>query len=66
MPLWTWAICAVAGDDAGRLLAAVLEGIEGEEGMACHILAGRKDAKDAALLVELVVGNMVVSASAIN
>ena len=41
---------AVGGGDAGRLLAAVLEGVEAEVGQAGDLLAGRPHAEDAALL----------------
>jgi hypothetical protein len=45
----------VAGDDAGGLLAAMLQGVKGEKGMAGHLFAGRIDAKDATFFVGFVV-----------
>ena len=41
---------AVGGGDAGRLLTAVLEGVQAEVGQAGDLLAGRPHAEDAALL----------------
>ena len=41
---------AVGGGDAGRLLAAVLEGVQAEVGQAGDLLAGGPDAEDTALL----------------
>ena len=47
---------AVAHGDAGGVLAAVLQGPQAKVGDAGHVAAGCPDAKDAALLMELVVG----------
>ena len=49
-------LAAVAHRDAGRLLAAVLEGVEPEVGQLGDVLAGRPDAEDAAG----VLGSLVV------
>ena len=54
---------AVEGDDAGRLLAAMLERVQAEGGQGGGVRMA-EDAEDAALLVELVVvGGSVVSSS---
>ena len=45
---------AVADRDAGRLLAAVLEGVEAEVGELGDVLAGRVYAEDAARFARLV------------
>ena len=41
-------LAAVADRDAGRLLAAVLQGVEAEVGQLGDVLAGGPDAEDAA------------------
>ena len=41
-------LAAVADRDAGRLLAAVLQGVEAEVGQLGDVLAGRPDPEDAA------------------
>src|ERR1700687_4642880 len=46
---------AVGDGDAGRLLPAVLQGIDTEIGHARHVFVGREDADNAAGLVRLVV-----------
>jgi hypothetical protein len=52
---------AVADRDAGRLLAAVLQGVEAEVGQLRDLLAGSPDAEDTAgILRALVVGEEVV------
>src|SRR5262249_50920745 len=43
-------VAALAGRDPGRLLAAVLEGVEPEVGEAGDVVAGRVHAEDAALI----------------
>ena len=45
---------AVEGDDAGRLLAAMLQGMQAERGQRRGVRMA-EDAEDAALLVQLVV-----------
>ena len=50
-------LAAVADRDAGRLLAAVLQGVEAEVGQLGDVLAGGPDPEDAAgVLGSLVVG----------
>ena len=52
---------AVADRDAGRLLAAVLEGVEAEVGELGDLLAGRPDPEDAAgVLRALLAGEQIV------
>ena len=47
---------AVVGDgDAGALLAAVLQGVEAEEGEARDVASRRVDAEDATAVVETIV-----------
>ena len=48
-------LLAVEGDDAGRLLAAMLQGVQAEDGARPRLLDARRDAEDAAFLLELVV-----------
>ncbi len=65
--MWRLSCAAVADGDAGRLLAAVLEGVEPDVGQAGDRRAGRPDADDAALLaraVRLVHGEHVTHDSA--
>ena len=60
-------LAGIAHRDAGALLAAVLEGVEGVEGQALHLAARRDHAEDAALLAGRVVqavGLAVAHASA--
>ena len=55
-PTWrsAWNLRAVEGDDAGRLLAAMLERMQAERRERRRVLVA-EDAEDAAFLVELVV-----------
>jgi len=46
-------VVAVEGDDAARLLAAMLEGVQAEHRQCCRVVM-TEDAEDAALLVQLV------------
>jgi len=47
-------VCAIAGDDAGGLLAAMLEGVEAEIG-EIGSFGMAENAKDTTLVVEMIV-----------
>ena len=60
-------LAAVADRDAGRLLAAVLQGVEAEVGELGDVLAGRPDAEDAArVLGSAVLGVEVMGQAAVS
>ena len=54
-------MAALAAGDAGRLLAAVLEGVEREVGEPGHVVAGGVDPEHPALVARTVaIGNVIV------
>ena len=48
-------LAVIADRDSCALLAAVLQGVETEEGQTCDVMPRRVDAEDAATVVEMVV-----------
>ena len=48
-------LALVGHGDAGALLAAMLQGVEAEEGEARHVVLRREDAEDAATVAEVVI-----------